>query len=322
MKAIEIKKYGAPEVMTVVDIPVPKPKANEALLKISVAGVNFADVYVREGRYKSTPPLVIGQEAAGVVTEVGSEVADIKVGDHVAYRGVQGSYAEYAAVPADKLLKIPKDITEEQAAAALLQGMTAQYLCYSTYPVKRGETVLVHAAAGGVGLLLVQMCHQLGARVIGTVSTEQKAALAREAGADEVILYSQVDFEAETRRLTDNKGVHVIYDAVGQATFSKGLNLLRPRGHMVNYGAASGPVAPVDPMVLMEKGSIYLSRPSLAHYAALRAELEERSSAVFNMIASGKLKLRIGHRYRLEEAVQAHRDLESRKTTGKLLLLT
>jgi len=322
MKAIEIKKYGAPEVMTVVDIPVPKPKANEALLKISVAGVNFADVYVREGRYKSTPPLVIGQEAAGVVTEVGSEVADIKVGDHVAYRGVQGSYAEYAAVPADKLLKIPKDITEEQAAAALLQGMTAQYLCYSTYPVKRGETVLVHAAAGGVGLLLVQMCHHLGARVIGTVSTEQKAALAREAGADEVILYSQVDFEAETRRLTDNKGVHVIYDAVGQATFSKGLNLLRPRGHMVNYGAASGPVAPVDPMVLMEKGSIYLSRPSLAHYAALRAELEERSSAVFNMIASGKLKLRIGHRYRLEEAVQAHRDLESRKTTGKLLLLT
>ena len=322
MKAIQIKQYGAPEVMTLIDIPVPKPKANEALVKISVAGVNFADVYVREGRYKSTPPLVIGQEAAGVVTEVGSEVADIKVGDHVAYRGVQGSYAEYAAVPADKLLKIPKDITDEQAAAALLQGMTAQYLCYSTYPVKRGETVLVHAAAGGVGLLLVQMCHHLGARVIGTVSTEQKAALAREAGADEVILYSQVDFEAETRRLTDNKGVHVVYDAVGQATFSKGLNLLRPRGHMVNYGAASGPVAPVDPMVLMEKGSIYLSRPSLAHYAAVRAELEERSSAVFNMIASGKLKLRIGHRYRLEEAVQAHRDLESRKTTGKLLLLT
>ena len=267
-------------------------------------------------------PWSIGQEAAGVVTEVGSEVADIKVGDHVAYRGVQGSYAEYAAVPADKLLRIPKDITDEQAAAALLQGMTAQYLCYSTYPVKRGETVLVHAAAGGVGLLLVQMCHHLGARVIGTVSTEQKAALAREAGADEVILYSQVDFEAETRHLTDNKGVHVVYDAVGQATFSKGLNLLRPRGYMVNYGAASGPVAPVDPMVLMEKGSIYLSRPSLAHYAALRAELEERSSAVFNMIASGKLKLRIGHRYRLEEAVQAHRDLESRKTTGKLLLLT
>ena len=321
MKAIEIKQYGGPDVMTLVDIPVPKPKANEALLKIGVAGVNFADVYVREGRYKSTPPMVIGQEAAGVVTEVGSEVADIKVGDHVVYRGVQGSYAEYAAVAADKLLKIPKDITDEQAAASLLQGMTAQYLCYSTYPVKRGETVLVHAAAGGVGLLLVQMCHHLDARVIGTVSTEQKAALAREAGADEVILYSQVDFEAETRRLTDNKGVHVVYDAVGQTTFSKGLNLLRPRGHMVNYGAASGQVAPVDPMVLMEKGSIYLSRPSLAHYAALRAELEERSSAVFNMIAGGKLKLRIGHRYRLEEAVQAHRDLESRKTTGKLLLL-
>jgi NADPH2:quinone reductase len=234
---------------------------------------------------------------------------------------VQGSYAEYAAVPADKLVRIPQGITDEQAAAALLQGMTAHYLCHSTYPVKRGETVLVHAAAGGVGLLLVQMCHHLGARVIGTVSTAQKAALAREAGADDVILYSQVDFEAETRRLTDNQGVHVIYDAVGAATFSKGLNLLRPRGHMVNYGAASGPVPPVDPMVLMEKGSIYLSRPSLAHYAAIRAELEERSSAVFGMIAAGKLKLRIEHRYPLEGAVQAHRDLESRKTTGKLLLV-
>jgi NADPH2:quinone reductase len=256
-----------------------------------------------------------------VVTEVGSDVTSIKPGDHVAYRGVQGSYAEYAAVPADKLVRIPQGITDEQAAAALLQGMTAQYLCYGTYPVKRGETVLVHAAAGGVGLLLVQMCHHLGARVIGTVSTAQKAALAREAGADDVILYSQVDFEAETRRLTDNQGVHVIYDAVGAATFSKGLNLLRPRGHMVNYGAASGPVPPVDPMVLMEKGSIYLSRPSLLHYAAIRAELEERSSAVFGMIAAGKLKLRIEHRYPLEGAVQAHRDLESRKTTGKLLLV-
>ena len=322
MKAIQVKECGAPEVMTLVDIPVPKPKANEALVKITAAGVNFADVYVREGRYKSKLPMVIGQEAAGVVTEVGSDVANLKPGDHVAYRGVQGSYAEYAAVPADKLVRIPKGLSDEQAAAAILQGMTAHYLCYSTYPVKRGDTVLVHAAAGGVGLLLVQMCHHLGARVIGTVSTAQKAALAREAGADDVILYSQVDFEAETRRLTDNKGVHVIYDAVGAATFLKGLNVLRPRGHMVNYGAASGPVAPVDPMVLMEKGSIYLSRPSLQHYAAARAELEERSSAVFGMIAAGKLKPRIEHRYPLEQAVQAHRDLESRKTTGKLLLLT
>jgi NADPH2:quinone reductase len=321
MKAIQVKECGAPEVMTLVDIPVPKAKANEALVKITAAGVNFADVYVREGRYKSTLPMVIGQEAAGVVTEVGSDVTNIKPGDHVAYRGVQGSYAEYAAVPADKLVRIPQGITDEQAAAALLQGMTAQYLCHSTYPVKRGETVLVHAAAGGVGLLLVQMCHHLGVRVIGTVSTAQKAALAREAGADDVILYSQVDFEAETRRLTDNQGVHVIYDAVGVATFSKGLNLLRPRGHMVNYGAASGPVPPIDPMVLMEKGSIFLSRPSLQHYAAIRAELEERSSAVFGMIAAGKLKLRIEHRYPLEGAVQAHRDLESRKTTGKLLLV-
>ncbi len=322
MKAIQIKESGGPEVMTLVDIPVPKPKANEALVKITAAGVNFADVYVREGRYKAKLPMVIGQEAAGVVTEVGPEVANVKPGDHVAYRGVQGSYAEYASVPADKLAQIPKGLSDEQAAAAILQGMTAQYLCYSTYPVKRGDTVLVHAAAGGVGLLLVQMCHNLGARVIGTVSTEQKAALARAAGADEVILYSQVDFESETRRLTENKGVHVIYDAVGQATFTKGLNLLRPRGHMVNYGAASGTVAPVDPMVLMEKGSIFLSRPSLQHYAALRNELEERSSAVFGMILAGKLKLRIEHRYPLEKAVEAHRDLESRKTTGKLLLLT
>ena len=322
MKAIYIKESGGPEVMTLVDIPVPKPKANEALVKIVAAGVNFADVYVREGRYKAKLPMVIGQEAAGVVTEVGSEVANVKPGDHVAYRGVQGSYAEYASVPADKLVQIPKGLSDEQAAAAILQGMTAQYLCYSTYPVKRGDTVLVHAAAGGVGLLLVQMCHNLGARVIGTVSTEQKAALARAAGADEVILYSQVNFESETRRLTENKGVHVIYDAVGEATFAKGLNLLRPRGYMVNYGAASGPVAPVDPMVLMEKGSIFLSRPSLQHYAALRNELEERSSAVFGMILAGKLKLRIEHRYPLEKAVEAHRDLESRKTTGKLLLLT
>lgn len=322
MKAIQIKESGGPEVMTLVDIPVPKPKANEALVKITAAGVNFADVYVREGRYKAKLPMVIGQEAAGVVTEVGSEVANVKPGDHVAYRGVQGSYAEYASVPADKLVQIPQGLSDEQAAAAILQGMTAQYLCYSTYAVKRGDTVLVHAAAGGVGLLLVQMCHNLGARVIGTVSTEQKAALARAAGADEVILYSQVDFESETRRLTENKGVHVIYDAVGQATFTKGLNLLRPRGHMVNYGAASGPVAPVNPMVLMEKGSIFLSRPSLQHYAAFRVELEERSSAVFGMILAGKLKLRIEHRYPLEKAVEAHRDLESRKTTGKLLLLT
>jgi NADPH2:quinone reductase len=323
MKAIQVQKTGGPEVLTLVDVPVPKPKANEALVKIAASGVNFIDVYFREGRYPAALPFIDGQEAAGTVTEVGSDVKSVKPGDRVAYSNVIGTYAEYAAVPADRLVKVPNGITDQQAAAAMLQGMTAHYLIYTTYPLKKGETALVHAAAGGVGLLLVQMARNIGARVIGTVGSEEKARLAREAGADEVILYSQQDFEAETKRLTDGKGVHVVYDGVGQSTFEKGLNVLRPRGHMVLFGAASGPVPPVDPIKqLMQKGSLTLTRPSLIHYVSTREELEQRAGDIFNMIAAGKLKLRIEYVYKLEQAAEAHRALEGRKTTGKILLVT
>jgi len=248
-------------------------------------------------------------------------VREVSVGDRVAYTLALGSYAEYAVVPADKLVKIPSGVSEREAAAAILQGMTAHYLVYDTYPLKKGETALVHAAAGGVGLLLVQMAHNLGARVIATVSTDEKAKLAREAGADEVILYTQSDFEAETRRLTDGKGVHVVYDSVGKTTFDKGLNVLRPRGMMALFGGSSGAVAPFDPLVLTQKGSIFLTRPSLGAYVITPEELQNRAAAVFGMIRDGKLKLRIEHVYPLAQAQQAHRDLESRKTTGKLLLM-
>ncbi len=321
MKAIQVQKTGGPEVLTLVDVPVPQAKANEALVKIAASGVNFIDVYFREGRYPAALPFIDGQEAAGTVTEVGSEVKSVKPGDRVAYSNVMGTYAEYAAVPAERLVRVPDKITDHQAAAAMLQGMTAHYLIYTTYPLKQGETVLVHAAAGGVGLLLVQMAKNIGARVIGTAGSEEKARLAREAGADEVILYATQDFEAETKRLTDGKGVHVVYDGVGQSTFDKGLNVLRLRGHMVLFGGASGPVAPVDPIKLTQKGSLTLTRPSLIHYVSTRQELEQRAGDVFNMIDAGKLKLRIEHVYKLEQAQQAHRDLEGRKTTGKLLLV-
>jgi NADPH2:quinone reductase len=321
MKAIQVKRTGGPEVMELVDLPVPQPKSNEAVVKIEAAGVNFIDVYNREGRYPAPLPLVLGQEAAGVVSAVGSEVHEVAVGDRVAYTFALGSYAEYAAVPADRLVKIPAGVGARDAAAAMLQGMTAHYLSHDTYALKKGETALIHAAAGGVGLLLVQMAHNIGARVIATVSTEEKAKLARAAGADEVILYTQVDFEAETKRLTGGKGVDVVYDSVGKTTFEKGLNLLRPRGMMVLYGASSGPVAPLDPLALTQK-SMFLTRPSLGHYVITAEELQERAGAVFGMIRAGKLKLRIEHVYPLAEAPQAHRDLEGRKTTGKLLLLT
>jgi len=320
MKAIQVKQPGGPEAMELVELPVPAPKANEAVVKLSASGVNFIDVYFREGRYKSPLPFVLGQEGAGVVTAVGADVKSVKAGDRVAWTGLQGSYAEYAAVAADRLVPIPAGVTDQQAAAAMLQGMTAHYLSHDTYPLKRGETALVHAAAGGVGLLLTQMAHNIGARVIATVSTDEKAKLARTAGADEVILYSQADFEIETKRLTDGKGVHVVYDSVGKTTFEKGLNVLRPRGMMVLFGGSSGAVPPVDLIVLSQKGSLYVTRPTLFAYIASREELVERSSAVFGMMASGKLKLRIEHTYPLAEAQQAHRDLEGRKTTGKLLL--
>jgi NADPH2:quinone reductase len=321
MKAIQVKHTGGPEVLGLVELPVPEPRANEAVVKIVAAGVNFIDVYFREGRYKAVVPFVPGQEAAGDVVAVGSAVTDVRVGDRVGYTMVLGSYAEYAAVPADRLVKIPEGVSYQLAAASLLQGMTAQYLLYSTYPLKKGETALAHAAAGGVGLLLVQMAHNLGARVIGTVSTAEKAKWAREAGADDIILYTQTDFEVETRRLTNGKGVDVVYDSVGKTTFEKGLNVIRPRGYMVLFGGSSGPVPPFDPIQLSQKGSLYLTRPTLAHYIATREELEERSQAVFGMIAAGKLKLRIEHTYPLKDVAQAHRDLEARKTTGKVLLL-
>lgn len=321
MKAIQVQKTGGPEVLTLVDVPVPKPKPNEAIVKIAASGVNFIDVYFREGRYPAPVPFVDGQEGAGTVTEVGSDVKTLKPGDHVAYSNVLGSYAEYAAVPAEKLVKVPSGISDEQAAAAMLQGMTAHYLAHSTYPLKKGETALIHAAAGGVGLLLVQMAKNIGARVIGTAGTEEKAKLAKDAGADEMIVYTKQDFETETKRLTENKGVHVIYDGVGKSTFEQDLNLLRPRGYLVLFGGSSGAVPPFDPIKLAQKGSLFLTRPSLMHYVLTREELEHRAGDVLGWIAAGKLKLRIAHKYKLEEAQQAHKDLEGRKTTGKILLI-
>ena len=321
MKAIRVQKTGGPEVLTLVDLPAPKPKSNEVIVKIAASGVNFIDVYFREGRYPAPLPFVDGQEGAGTVTEVGSDVKTLKAGDHVAYSNVLGSYAEYAAVPAEKLVKVPAGISGEQAAAAMLQGMTAHYLVHSTYPLKKGETALIHAAAGGVGLLLVQMAKNIGARVIGTAGTDEKAELAKDAGADEVIVYTKQDFEAETKRLTENKGVHVIYDGVGKSTFDKDLNLLRPRGYLVLFGGSSGAVPPFDPIKLSQKGSLFLTRPSLMHYVLTREELEHRAGDVLGWIAAGKLKLRIAHKYPLAQAQQAHMDLEGRKTTGKLILI-
>jgi NADPH:quinone reductase len=322
MKAIQVRKNGGPEVLEFVeDLLAPEPKANEAVVKLSASGVNFIDVYQREGRYKVVLPYIPGQEGAGVVNTVGPDVTTVKNGDRVAWAGPMGSYAEYTCVPAGRLVPIPVGISDQQGAAAMLQGMTAHYLAYTAYPLKRGETALVHAAAGGVGLLLTQMAHNLGARVIATVSTEAKAKLAREAGANEIVLYTQQDFEEETKRLTGGKGVDVVYDSVGKTTFEKGLNVLRPRGYMVLYGGSSGAVPPFDLIALSTKGSLFVTRPTLGHYTATREELMMRAGAVMDMIASGKLKLRIEHTYPLSEAQRAHRELEGRKTTGKLLLI-
>ena len=321
MKAIQVQKVGGPEVLTLVDIPIPEPKPNEAVVKVSAAGINFIDVYFREGRYPAALPFVSGQEASGIVSEVGAEVKSFKPGDRVAYTAVMGAYAEYAAVPADRLVRVPEGITLQQAAAAMLQGMTAHYLVYDTYPLKKGETALIHAAAGGVGLLLVQMAKNIGARVLATTGTEDKAKLAREAGADEVIVYSQQDFEAETKRLTGGKGVDVVYDGVGKTTFDKDLNILRPRGYLVLFGGASGAVPPFDLVTLSRKGSLYVTRPILGNYIATHEELQQRAAQVLNMISNGTVKLRISHIYPLRDAQQAHRDLEARKTTGKLLII-
>jgi NADPH2:quinone reductase len=321
MKAIQILRTGGPEVLEYVDLPIPQPKSDEALIKITASGVNFIDTYLREGRYPAKLPYILGQEAAGEVAAVGSDVKDLRVGDRVTYTGIAGTYAEYAVAPVDRLVKVPSGLSDRDAAAVILQGMTAHYLLYDTFALKREQTALIHAAAGGVGLLLVQMAHQIGARVIATVSTEAKAELAREAGADEIIFYTQQDFEAETKRLTEGKGVDVVYDSVGKTTFEKGLNVLRPRGMMVLFGGSSGAVPPFDLIELSSKGSLYVTRPTLGHYTLTRSELESRAGAVLGMVASGKLKLRVEHVYPLSEAAQAHRDIQGRKTTGKLLLI-
>jgi len=288
MKAVRVHKCGGPEVLSYDDIPVPEPKTGEARVKIEAIGLNFIDVYQRIGLYPLPTPFTLGMEGAGVVDAVGEGVTEVKTGDRVAYAMVPGSYAEYAVVPAAKLAPLPSNVDAKTAAGLMLQGMTAHYLTRSTYPLKRGETALIHAAAGGVGLLLVQTAKIAGARVIGTVSTEAKAQLAKEAGAEEVILYTQADFLTEVKRLTDGRGVDVVYDSVGATTFDKSLDCLRPRGYLVLFGQSSGPVAPVNPGTLVSKGSLFLTRPSLAHYTLTRTELLERANDLFNWTATGK----------------------------------
>jgi NADPH2:quinone reductase len=321
MKAIQVSKVGGPEVLELVEVPEPQPKPNEALVQIKASGVNFIDVYFREGRYPAPLPFILGQEGAGVVNAIGPDVSTVKPGDRVAYAGILGSNAELATLPADRLVHIPEKLDFTQAAAAMLQGMTAHYLSHSTFPINAGQTVLIHAAAGGVGRLLVQMAKKRGARVIGTAGSDEKAKLAREAGADEMINYTQQDFDKEVLRLTFDKGVDVVYDGVGKSTFEKDLKVLRPRGYLVLFGGASGAVPPLDLMQLTKHGSLFVTRPSLQHYVATRAELEQRAGDVLKMIVSGDLKLQIHKAYPLSRAQEAHRDLEGRKTSGKLLLI-
>ncbi len=321
MKAILVSQPGPPEAMQLVDVPVPEPKPSEALVKIEAIGVNFIDVYHREGRYKLPIPFTPGSEMSGTVTKVGAEVKELKPGDRVAQTGVVGSYAEYQAVPEDRLVRIPDKLDFRTAAAIMLQGGTMHYLMRSTYPLKSGETALVHAAAGGMGLLLTQFGKKIGARIIGTAGSDEKVNIAKKNGADEVINYSSQDFVAEVKRLTDGKGVDVVYDGVGKSTFEGSLNCLRPRGLMVLFGGASGAVPPFDPLTLTQKGSVFLTRPSLSHYTLTREEYAWRMGDVLELVASGDLKIHIGHTYKLADAAQAHRDLEARKTTGKVLLL-
>ncbi len=321
MKAIRVHECGGPEVMVLQDCPVPEPGEGQALIRIEAAGVNFIDIYQRMGAYKLPLPFTPGNEAAGVVVKTGAGVTEAAAGDRVAYAGAIGSYSAQAVVPAWRLVMLPKGIDAKTAAAVMLQGMTAHYLTHATYPLKSGDACLVHAAAGGVGLLLVQIAKRRGARVIGTVSTAEKAELARKAGADDVILYTERDFETETRRLTGGKGVQVVYDSVGKTTFEKSMSCLAGRGYLVLYGQASGPVPPFDPQVLNAKGGLFLTRPSLAHYTATRAELLERANDVLGWAARGELKVRIGAEFPLAEAAEAHRRLAGRLTTGKVVLI-
>jgi NADPH2:quinone reductase len=320
MKAIQIQTTGGPEVLQIAELPIPTPGPGQVLIRVEAIGVNFIEIYFRTGVYKAAMPLTPGSEACGEVEELGPGVTGFQSGDLVASTAVLGSYAEYALVPAAQLVKVPRGLTPEQAAAAMLQGMTAHYLAYSTFPLKKGDTALVHAGAGGVGLLLTQMASRIGARVITTVSTPEKAELSREAGAAEVILYTEQDFEAEVKRLTDGRGVDVVYDSVGKTTFAKSLDCLRPRGLLALFGASSGPVPPFDLIQLNSKGSLFVTRPTLWHYIATRQELEWRAGEVLGWVASGDLKLRTEHIYVLSDAAQAQIDLETRQTTGKLLL--
>ncbi len=330
MRAIQILKTGGPDALTVQNLPDPIPGPGEALLRIEASGVNFIDTYFREGRYPAKLPYTLGQEAAGTILSLGPppdiQVADaqptsLKPGDRVAWTGVPGTYAELATAPAGRLIRLPDHITTQQAAAAMTQGLTAHYLSHSTYPIQPHDTVLIHAGAGGTGLLLTQMAKQLGARVITTVSTREKAILSRDNGADEVILYTENDFPTEVRNMTRGQGLPVVYDSVGKSTFEGSLACLRPRGLLVLFGGASGAVPPFDLIRLSTMGSLYVTRPTLKDYVATRSDLEARATDVLNHIAGGTLNLRIDQTYPLAEAAQAHRDLESRNTTGKLLLL-
>ncbi|WP_337286719.1 quinone oxidoreductase [Candidatus Methylomirabilis sp.] len=321
MRAIRMHEYGGPEVLRYEEVALPEPGAGEARVKIEAVGVNYIDIYQRKGQYPDPLPVIPGREAAGVVDAVGPGVSDLAPGARVVYAMHVGSYAEYAIVPVRRLVPIPNAVEVRVAAAAMLQGLTAHYLTHSTYPLQPGDTALIHAAAGGVGLLLVQMAKRRGGRVIGTVSTRQKADLARQAGADEVILYTEVDFETETRRLTNGQGVNVVYDSVGQTTFDKSLNSLAPRGYLALYGQSSGPVPPLNPQVLSAKGSLYLTRPNLMHYTLDRAELLKRAGDLFDWIIAGTLTVRIDATFPLAEAAVAHRCLEERKTAGKVLLI-
>lgn len=321
MQAIRVHQYGGPEVMELESLPIPTPGPGQALVNVQAAGVNFIDIYQRSGAYKLPLPLGLGLEGAGAVEAVGEGVTSVKVGDRVAWTQIPGSYATHNVVPADRLVALPDGLSFKDGAAAMLQGMTAHYLIHSTFPLKAGDTALIQAAAGGVGLLFCQMAKMVGARVIGTAGTAEKAALARAAGADEVIVYTEQDFEAEVKKLTDGKGVDVVYDSVGKDTFDKSLNCLKPRGMLVLFGQASGAVAPFDPQILNAKGCLYLTRPRLDVYIESREELVQRASDVLGWIASGKLKLRQEHTYALADAAKAHTDLNGRKTTGKVVLV-
>jgi NADPH:quinone reductase len=321
MKAIRIHNPGGPEVLTYEEVPTPQPGPGEARVKLAASGVNFIDVYQRAGLYKLNLPFIGGQEGSGIVDAVGDGVKDVKPGDKVAYTSVQASYAEYVIVPVARLIPVPDGVSLEDAAAAMLQGLTAHYLATSTYPLQSGDTALVHAAGGGVGQLLTQIAKKRGARVFGTVSTEEKAELARASGADEIIYYTREDFAEATRRFTDGKGVNVVYDSVGKDTFDKSLDSLRPRGYLVLYGQSSGPVAPVNPQILNSKGSLFLTRPTLVNYIATREELLQRTNELFSWIKEGAVRVRVDKTFPLSEAAEAHRYLEGRHTKGKVLLI-